>query len=73
MTDSAMDLVITEAAAAALTRGQGHFSRDELAMAAADLKQCVTKGAIAQLVLEGVASMAIQEGEVKYKAPTNGA
>ena len=68
MTNPDIELEITEAAAAALGRGQSTFSEDELAMAATDLDECLTKGALAQLVLEDKASMVVREGEVQYTA-----
>lgn len=66
MDEAARLLAITEAAAAALSRGQGTYSRQELAMAAADLNQCMIKGNLAELVLEGKVSMVVREGEVQY-------
>jgi hypothetical protein len=68
MADFAAKTAITEAAAGALGRGQGTFSKHELAMAAADLTDCLTKGTLARLVFEGKASMLVRGGEVQYTA-----
>ena len=68
MEEAARLLAITEAAAAALARGQGTYSDDELAMAASDLNQCLIKGNLAELVIEGKVAMLVREGEVQYTA-----
>ena len=62
------DQEIVEAVVTALTEGQGGFSEAELGVAVAYVNDCLTQGAIAELVLDGDAALHVKDGEVEVEA-----
>ena len=57
---------------AALTRGQGGFTEEELALAFQEVYGLVVQGQVGNLVLEGKLDLTIKDGTVFYSAAKGG-
>lgn len=56
----------------ALSRGQGGFTEEDLAIAFKEVHKMLIQGQIGMLVLEGELSLNIKDGTVLYTAAKNG-
>lgn len=61
-----MEREMVKAVSTALTDGQGGFTEEDLMAAYQQVRRDMIGGTMAQLVLEGLAALTVEEGEVKY-------
>jgi hypothetical protein len=57
---------LLERLSAALTRGQGGFTEEDLALAYAEVVNLLTQGQLGNLVIEGELDLTIRDGTVLY-------
>jgi hypothetical protein len=57
---------------AALSRGQGRFTKEELALAFEEVYTLLIQGQLGNLIIEGELDLTIREGTVLYAAAKDG-
>lgn len=65
-------IVLLGLLSAALTRGQGGFTEDDLALAHEEFRGMLVQGQIASLVAEGKLDLRISDGTILYSAAEGG-
>lgn len=65
-------IVLLSRLSSALTRGQGSFTEDDLAVAFKEVYGLLMQGQIGNLVIEEELNLTIRDGEIRYSRATEG-